>query len=42
VNWNPNYGKMNVNWNSAGNANGNLRARQKFQKRNPDFISGFL
>ena len=32
VNWNSNYNEMNVNWNSAGNSNDNLRARQKFLK----------
>lgn len=36
VNWNPNYGKVNVNWYNLGNANDNLRSREKFQKRNPD------
>ncbi len=27
VNWNPNYGKVSVNWNYVDNRNGNLRSR---------------
>lgn len=30
VNWNSNYGELNVNRYNPDNANGNLRSRQKF------------
>jgi hypothetical protein len=40
VNWND--GKLKVNYYNPDNANGNLRSRQKFQKRNPRHLGVFF
>lgn len=35
VNWNPNYGKVNVNWWNPDNRNGNIRPREEVSINKP-------
>lgn len=42
VKWNPDNGKVNVNWNYSDNRNSNLRSRQEVSVNNPDNVAGYL